>query len=219
MTYFSTKKILGEWFVSGSFSLLFLTYQGQGWWNITFHMSFAVFTAVYARHNCHTTSPPKDRKGHKLQLNPSWWNLSLVPGKKSYLMKNPRFIYMDMRIYTYQHQGFHFSEFSLWDLPWGMLIIALDYDYAPSSELTCTRDARTMYRMAGRAGVDDITIITDKVPFCFRCFWMDLDELYDGLGWITRGIKKWCNNNVFVPFQSSSYWLSFNCDFPQWPLT
>jgi len=43
-----------------------------------------------------------------------------------------------------------------------MLIIALDYDYAPSSELTCTRDARTMYRMAGRAGVDDITIITDK---------------------------------------------------------
>jgi len=48
-----------------------------------------------------------------------------------------------------------------------MLIIALDYDYAPSSELTCTRDARTMYRMAGRAGVDDITIITDKVPFFF----------------------------------------------------
>eukprot|EP00438_Fugacium_kawagutii_P020141 Skav209763 [mRNA] locus=scaffold9:291932:292386:+ [translate_table: standard] len=43
-----------------------------------------------------------------------------------------------------------------------MLIIALDYEYAPSSELTCTRDARTMYRMAGRAGVDDITIITDK---------------------------------------------------------
>ena len=44
----------------------------------------------------------------------------------------------------------------------GMLIIALDYDYAPSSELTCTKDARTMYRMAGRAGVDDVTIITDK---------------------------------------------------------
>lgn len=44
----------------------------------------------------------------------------------------------------------------------GMLIIALDYDYAPPSELTCTKDARTMYRMVGRAGVDDITIITDK---------------------------------------------------------
>lgn len=43
-----------------------------------------------------------------------------------------------------------------------MLIIALDYEYAPASELTCTKDARTMYRMAGRAGVDDITIITDK---------------------------------------------------------
>eukprot|EP00439_Symbiodinium_sp_Y106_P038845 s1587_g4.t1 len=43
-----------------------------------------------------------------------------------------------------------------------MLIIALDYDYAPSAELTCTKDARTMYRMAGRAGVDDITVITDK---------------------------------------------------------
>ena len=68
-----------------------------------------------------------------------------------------------------------------------MLIIALDYDYAPSSELTCTRDARTMYRMAGRAGVDDITIITDKDVF-LGCFifceivvepgiWMDLDEL------------------------------------------
>lgn len=47
---------------------------------------------------------------------------------------------------------------------WGMLIIALDYEYAPASELTCTKDARTMYRMAGRAGVDDITIITDKEP-------------------------------------------------------
>ena len=45
-----------------------------------------------------------------------------------------------------------------------MLIIALDYEYAPASELTCTKDARTMYRMAGRAGVDDITIITDKEP-------------------------------------------------------
>ena len=45
-----------------------------------------------------------------------------------------------------------------------MLIIALDYDYAPPAELTCTKDARTMYRMAGRAGVDDITIITDKAP-------------------------------------------------------
>ena len=28
----------------------------------------------------------------------------------------------------------------------GMLIIALDYDYVPSAELTCTKDARTMYR-------------------------------------------------------------------------
>ena len=27
-----------------------------------------------------------------------------------------------------------------------MLIIALDYDYAPAAELTCTKDARTMYR-------------------------------------------------------------------------
>ena len=55
-----------------------------------------------------------------------------------------------------------------------MLIIALDYDYAPSSELTCTRDARTMYRMAGRAGVDDITIITDKDPFFFVVFFLFL---------------------------------------------
>lgn len=57
---FQYQKYLGEWFVSGSFSLLFLTYQGQGWWNITFHMSFAVFAAVYAGHNCYITSPPKD---------------------------------------------------------------------------------------------------------------------------------------------------------------
>ena len=68
-----------------------------------------------------------------------------------------------------------------------MLIIALDYDYAPSSELTCTRDARTMYRMAGRAGVDDITIITDKDRGT-GFFWMDLEELYDGPGY--RGASK-----------------------------
>ncbi|CAJ1332490.1 unnamed protein product [Effrenium voratum] len=43
-----------------------------------------------------------------------------------------------------------------------MLIIALDYEYSPAAELTCTKDARTMYRMAGRAGVDDVTILTDK---------------------------------------------------------
>eukprot|EP00931_Biecheleriopsis_adriatica_P116820 TRINITY_DN9240_c0_g1_i1.p1 TRINITY_DN9240_c0_g1~~TRINITY_DN9240_c0_g1_i1.p1 ORF type:complete len:426 (-),score=90.34 TRINITY_DN9240_c0_g1_i1:73-1350(-) len=43
-----------------------------------------------------------------------------------------------------------------------MLIVALDYEYAPEAELTATRDALTMFRIAGRAGVEDITVVTDK---------------------------------------------------------
>ncbi|CAK0791844.1 unnamed protein product [Prorocentrum cordatum] len=43
-----------------------------------------------------------------------------------------------------------------------VLIVALDYDYVPAAQLTCSRDARTMYRIAERAGVKDITVLTDK---------------------------------------------------------
>jgi len=43
-----------------------------------------------------------------------------------------------------------------------ILIVALDYPYVPDAQLTCHRDAKTMYRIAGRCGVEDITVLTDR---------------------------------------------------------
>jgi len=42
------------------------------------------------------------------------------------------------------------------------LIVALDYTYSPGHELTCTKDAQVMIRMCERAGVQDLTVVTDK---------------------------------------------------------
>eukprot|EP00928_Gymnodinium_smaydae_P036990 TRINITY_DN2574_c0_g5_i1.p1 TRINITY_DN2574_c0_g5~~TRINITY_DN2574_c0_g5_i1.p1 ORF type:complete len:306 (-),score=61.83 TRINITY_DN2574_c0_g5_i1:268-1185(-) len=44
-----------------------------------------------------------------------------------------------------------------------VLIIALNYAYSPGAELTCTKDAKTMFRIAERAEVRDVTVLTDKV--------------------------------------------------------
>lgn len=44
-----------------------------------------------------------------------------------------------------------------------MLIIALDYTYSPGNELTATLDADRMVWLGERAGVKDITVVTDKV--------------------------------------------------------
>eukprot|EP00440_Ansanella_granifera_P002527 gb/GFBE01002747.1/.p1 GENE.gb/GFBE01002747.1/~~gb/GFBE01002747.1/.p1 ORF type:complete len:281 (+),score=59.72 gb/GFBE01002747.1/:1-843(+) len=46
-----------------------------------------------------------------------------------------------------------------------VLVVALDYDYSPGSELTCTQDASFFVSMAQSAGVDDITVVTDKGKF------------------------------------------------------
>lgn len=43
-----------------------------------------------------------------------------------------------------------------------LLIVALGYDYSPGHELTAFADGNTMLRMAQRAGVQDITVVTDK---------------------------------------------------------
>eukprot|EP00931_Biecheleriopsis_adriatica_P094242 TRINITY_DN67916_c0_g1_i1.p1 TRINITY_DN67916_c0_g1~~TRINITY_DN67916_c0_g1_i1.p1 ORF type:complete len:287 (+),score=57.88 TRINITY_DN67916_c0_g1_i1:61-921(+) len=43
-----------------------------------------------------------------------------------------------------------------------VLIVALDYDYSPGDELTCTTDAAFFMQIAAGAGVEDITIVTDK---------------------------------------------------------
>eukprot|EP00929_Paragymnodinium_shiwhaense_P119665 TRINITY_DN91550_c0_g1_i1.p1 TRINITY_DN91550_c0_g1~~TRINITY_DN91550_c0_g1_i1.p1 ORF type:complete len:288 (-),score=58.62 TRINITY_DN91550_c0_g1_i1:84-947(-) len=42
-----------------------------------------------------------------------------------------------------------------------MLIVALDYDYT-TQNLTCTNDAKTIFRMADRASVENIVVVTDK---------------------------------------------------------
>mmetsp|Transcript_43677 Transcript_43677/g.135915 ORF Transcript_43677/g.135915 Transcript_43677/m.135915 type:complete len:291 (-) Transcript_43677:24-896(-) len=42
------------------------------------------------------------------------------------------------------------------------LIVALDYNYSPGHELTCTKDAHVIAKMCERAGVQDITVVTDK---------------------------------------------------------
>jgi len=43
-----------------------------------------------------------------------------------------------------------------------LLIVALNYDYVPGAELTCHKDAHTMFRIADRAKVTDITLNTDR---------------------------------------------------------
>ncbi|CAE8710560.1 unnamed protein product, partial [Polarella glacialis] len=43
-----------------------------------------------------------------------------------------------------------------------ILIVALEYQYVPEAVLTCHKDARTIFRVAKRAGVEDITVVTDK---------------------------------------------------------
>uniref|UniRef100_A0A7S4V879 Peptidase C14 caspase domain-containing protein n=1 Tax=Alexandrium monilatum TaxID=311494 RepID=A0A7S4V879_9DINO len=42
------------------------------------------------------------------------------------------------------------------------LIVALDYKYSPNHELTCTADAQVIVRTCERAGIEDITVVTDK---------------------------------------------------------
>nr|QZB49251.1 metacaspase [Prorocentrum minimum]QZB49252.1 metacaspase [Prorocentrum minimum] len=42
------------------------------------------------------------------------------------------------------------------------LIVALEYKYSPSHELSCSKDAQAMLRMLNRAGVRDITLVTDR---------------------------------------------------------
>jgi len=42
------------------------------------------------------------------------------------------------------------------------LIVALDYTYSPGHELTGTQDAQAVVKMCERAGVHDITVVTDK---------------------------------------------------------
>lgn len=51
-----------------------------------------------------------------------------------------------------------------------LLVIALDYDYVPGSELTCTKDASVMVGIVERAGVTDITVVTDKNTLGQPCF-------------------------------------------------
>jgi len=43
-----------------------------------------------------------------------------------------------------------------------IVIVALDYEYCPGSELTCHVDAQTMSTIAGRAGITNVTLNTDK---------------------------------------------------------
>jgi len=43
-----------------------------------------------------------------------------------------------------------------------ILIIALDYKYNPQYELTCIHDAKSIFNMAQRAGVGDITFVHDR---------------------------------------------------------
>lgn len=43
-----------------------------------------------------------------------------------------------------------------------LLVVALDYDYKPGAELTCTHDAEFFVAMAKSAGITDITVVTDK---------------------------------------------------------
>lgn len=42
------------------------------------------------------------------------------------------------------------------------LVIGLDYTYSPGHELTCTKDAQVIVTMCERAGVQDISVVTDK---------------------------------------------------------
>mmetsp|Transcript_8977 Transcript_8977/g.23405 ORF Transcript_8977/g.23405 Transcript_8977/m.23405 type:complete len:307 (-) Transcript_8977:97-1017(-) len=51
-----------------------------------------------------------------------------------------------------------------------ILIVALNYEYSKGAELTCTKDAKTMFRIADRAGVEDITVLTDKAGVGARNF-------------------------------------------------
>merc|ERR1719148_409304 len=41
------------------------------------------------------------------------------------------------------------------------LIIALDYEYSPGNELTCSHDGRNIFRVLERAGQSDCTIVMD----------------------------------------------------------
>lgn len=43
-----------------------------------------------------------------------------------------------------------------------LLIVALNYSYVEGAELTSTKDAKTVYRLADRCGVDAISVVTDK---------------------------------------------------------
>lgn len=43
-----------------------------------------------------------------------------------------------------------------------LLVVALDYEYSPGAELTCTHDASFFVAFAKSAGVQDITVVTDK---------------------------------------------------------
>eukprot|EP00933_Yihiella_yeosuensis_P054501 TRINITY_DN5296_c1_g2_i1.p1 TRINITY_DN5296_c1_g2~~TRINITY_DN5296_c1_g2_i1.p1 ORF type:complete len:285 (-),score=48.81 TRINITY_DN5296_c1_g2_i1:172-1026(-) len=43
-----------------------------------------------------------------------------------------------------------------------LVAFALDYDYSPAEQLTSTKDAQVMVGIAERAGVKDITVVTDK---------------------------------------------------------
>ncbi len=90
-------------------SAYFSDMAGPGIMKYYIHMSFAVFTVVYAVHNRYATSHPKT------QTTVEPFLVNFFPSSR---WKNPTsLILVIIYIYTYQHQGsVKFSEFCLWDL-------------------------------------------------------------------------------------------------------